>query len=347
MLEVHTLTDGGQTAADIAARLAAWIGAAERSLDIALYDVRLPGAAGDTVADAIRAAAARGVQVRIAFNKDAPAEPLPAPPRTERPILETLGVPLKGIPGRYDLMHHKFVVRDGDAVWSGSTNWTTDSFEREENVLVTVESHGVARFFARDFDYLWQHERVEDSGKFTTTAVPVGTATVRPWFCPGRGPNLAHRIGEAIGCAERRVRIASPVLTSAPILSTVAQEITEGRLDLAGVLDATQVHEVLHQWQRNGDVSWKKPVLEQLLASGRFTGKRSTPWGPGTVHDFMHAKVTVADDTTFVGSFNLSRSGETNAENVLEIHDAAIADRMAAYIDGVRARYPPLDGSVS
>ena len=35
----------------------------------------------------------------------------------------------------------------------------------------------------------------------------------------------------------------------------------------------------------------------------------------------MHAKVTVADDTVFVGSFNLSRSGEMNAENVLEIHD--------------------------
>ena len=40
----------------------------------------------------------------------------------------------------------------------------------------------------------------------------------------------------------------------------------------------------------------------------------------------MHAKVCVCDDTTFVGSFNLSRSGEKNAENVLEIEDAAIAD---------------------
>ena len=56
----------------------------------------------------------------------------------------------------------------------------------------------------------------------------------------------------------------------------------------------------------------------------------------------MHAKVTVADDTTFLGSFNLSRSGETNAENVLEITDAALAERMAAWIDGLRARYPPL-----
>jgi phosphatidylserine/phosphatidylglycerophosphate/cardiolipin synthase-like enzyme len=347
LVEVQTLTDGGQTAADIAARLAAWLGEARRSLDLALYDVRLPGAFGDTVAGAIRAAAARGVEVRIAYNAEEPAEPLPPPPRTEPPILETLGVPIRGIPGRYDLMHHKFVVRDQAAVWSGSANWTTDSWEREENVIVTVDSPEIASCFSRDFDHLWSRREVEDSGKFDTSDHPVGQATVRPWFCPGRGPQLAHRIGEAIGVATRRVRIASPVITSAPILSTIAQELAEGRLDLAGVCDATQIDQVLYQWRQQGgqtgQVSWKKPVLERLIASGRFTGKRSTPWAPGTVHDFMHAKVTVADDTSFVGSFNLSRSGESNAENVLEIHDAALADRLAAYIDAVRERYPPLE----
>jgi phosphatidylserine/phosphatidylglycerophosphate/cardiolipin synthase-like enzyme len=60
------------------------------------------------------------------------------------------------------------------------------------------------------------------------------------------------------------------------------------------------------------------------------------------VHDYMHAKVTVADDTVFLGSFNLSRSGEENAENVLEIADAALAERLAGWIDELRARYPVL-----
>ncbi len=71
-----------------------------------------------------------------------------------------------------------------------------------------------------------------------------------------------------------------------------------------------------------------------------FSGKRSTPYESGSVHDFMHAKVTVADDVVFLGSFNLSRSGETNAENVLEIADPALAERLAAWIDELRARYP-------
>ena len=59
----------------------------------------------------------------------------------------------------------------------------------------------------------------------------------------------------------------------------------------------------------------------------------------------MHAKVTVADDTVFVGSFNLSRSGEMNAENVLELRDPELADRMAAFVDAVRGPLPGLVGA--
>ena len=101
MIDEHTLVDGGQTAEAIAERLVAWLGEAQRSLDIALYDVRLPGPIGDSVAGAIRAAAARGVAVRIAFNEDGDraVKPLPPPPRTEPSLLEQLGVPLRAIPG--------------------------------------------------------------------------------------------------------------------------------------------------------------------------------------------------------------------------------------------------------
>ena len=92
------------------------------------------------------------------------------------------------------------------------------------------------------------------------------------------------------------------------------------------------------QWESTS--SRKIPLLAAALSKLPFSGKPSTPWSPDSVHDFMHAKVTVADDTVFAGSFNLSRSGEMNAENVLEIHDAALADQLAGFVDSVRARYP-------
>jgi phosphatidylserine/phosphatidylglycerophosphate/cardiolipin synthase-like enzyme len=134
------------------------------------------------------------------------------------------------------------------------------------------------------------------------------------------------------------VRIATPLVTAGPILGALNEVVSEGSLDIAGVCDATQVRQVFRQWRQNPRSRWKAPLLERVLPV--FSGKRSTPWSPGTVHDFMHAKVTVADDVVLLGSFNLSRAGESNAENVLEIADAALADRLAAWIDTMRERYP-------
>jgi len=344
-IEVVTLEDGAQRPEDIAARLVAWLGAARESLDLALYDVRLPGRVGDDVAGAITGARDRGVSVRIMFNQDEREEeprPFePPPPRTEPDLLEQLGVSVKAIPGWRDLMHHKYVVRDGAAVWTGSSNWTLDNWTRAENVLATVESPELAASYTRDFEQMWKRGRVDERDGFDAPEVRVGDATVRPWFCPGRGPELSHRIAKRMGSARRRIRIASPVLTAGPILGTLSELIAEDRIDIAGVCDATQVAQVFRQWEANDRSHWKTPLLHQALT--RFHGKRSTPYRPDSVHDFMHAKVTVCDDTTFVGSFNLSRSGETNAENVLEIADPELAERMAVWIDHLRERYPQIE----
>jgi len=332
MLDSWTLEDGEQRPEDVAERLVAWVADARQSLDLALYDVRLPGSVGDAVADALRTAMRRGVQVRIAYNDDSPGpdeRPFEPPPPSTRPhILVQLGAELRGIPGWRDLMHHKFVVRDADAVWTGSANWTLDSWSRQENALATVSDPTVAAAYARVFEQIWDRSRIGSSGSFDTPGA------VRPWFCPGRGPELSHRIAKRIGAARRRVRIASPLLTSGPILAAV----NESEVDLAGVCDLTQVRQVFRQWEANPASHWKSPLLRQALL--RFTGKRSTPYAPGALHDYMHAKVTVADDVVFLGSFNLSRSGEMNAENVLEIADPTLADRLAAWIDGLRTRYP-------
>jgi len=338
-VEVRTLTDGGQPAEETAHALADFVSAAQQTLEVAVYDFQLPPELDAIVCGALTAAQARGVAVRLAYNLDhAKAKPVPPPPQTNPETVEEMPFPTAAIPGVPDLMHHKYVVRDAASVWTGSTNWTADSWTREENVVVTVDSPGIAARYREDFEQLWTTREVARSGKVDTS--PIDGA--RAWFCPGRGEKLAHRIAKAIGAAQRRVRIASPVISSGPILGTLAQAASDGKIDLAGVVDATQVAEVLEQWHDNGNADWKGPLLRAALTRAPFSGKRSTPYGPGTVHDYMHAKVTVADDTVFVGSFNLSHSGELNAENVLEVEDAQLADRLAAFVDEVRLRYSPI-----
>jgi phosphatidylserine/phosphatidylglycerophosphate/cardiolipin synthase-like enzyme len=260
-------------------------------------------------------------------------------------LIASLGVPARAVAGVPDLMHHKYVVRDGEAVWTGSMNWTDDSWSVQENVIVTVASEALAHAFTLDFEELWGGADVEHSGFVEPRPVQVEGVNVRPWFTPGFADALTHRIAKKIGHAEK-VRICSPVITSAPVLGTLAQRIADGRGDIAGCVDATQVDEVIRQWQADGNVSWKLPLLQQVMA-GDFAGKRSEAWQPtGSLHNFMHAKLVVADDVVFTGSFNLSHSGEKNAENVLEIADAGLAQRLSAYVDEVRARYPAFSAKV-
>jgi phosphatidylserine/phosphatidylglycerophosphate/cardiolipin synthase-like enzyme len=252
-------------------------------------------------------------------------------------LIATLPVQSKAIAGVPDLMHHKYVIRDGATVWTGSLNWTDDSWSRQENVVAVVESVAIAKAYEIDFSQLWATTEVEQTGFVD----PRWEGDMRVWFTPGHGEDLSLRIAKMIRRARRRVRICSPVITTGPVLGTLAQVISDKSVDLAGCVDATQIRDVVRQWGVIGNAYWKLPLLRAVMA-GPFTGKESTPYGAGSVHDFMHAKVTVCDDTTFVGSFNLSRSGEKNAENVLEIKDAAIADLLAAYVDTVRAKYGPV-----
>jgi len=341
MITARTLTDGGQPAAAVAGEAAAFLNAAERSLDLALYDLDLGAETEGLVLGAIAAAARRGVAVRIVFNVEHRGPiPVPPPPKCKPEDIERLPVPTRGVAGVPDLMHHKFCLRDGQAVWTGSANWSDDSWSREENVILTVESEELAEAYALAFQQLWETGEVARSGQVEPRRVSLDGVLVRPWFCPGYGDALSHRVAKAIGRARRRVRVCSPVISAAPVLATLAQVASDGKVDVAGCIDQTQLAQVVEQWRTNGVSAWKVPLLACVLERAPFSGKLSTRWQPGAVHDYMHAKVTVADDVVFCGSFNLSHSGERNAEDMLEIHDAALADRLAAYVDAVRSRYP-------
>lgn len=336
----------------MAQRLAAFLSGAAATLDIAIYDLRLDADPAATVLAAFDAAVKRGVNVRMIFNQDhAETIPVPPPPEIDWAFvdrLKSIGVQTKPVPGIPDLMHHKYVVRDAGtaaaAVLTGSTNWTNDSWTREENVLYTVASAEVAGDYAADFQGLWDRPVVATSGRISSpwTSLADGTR-VRPYFCPGRSLKLVHAMTRSIASAEKRIRVCSPVITSGPILGTLAEAVDRGAVDISGVYDATQMDEVQHQWAGQATTSWKINAFHSIVAAARFGSKRSTPYAKGSVHDFMHAKILVADDYVYAGSFNLSHSGEQNAENVLQIESAAVAETCVEFIDRIAARYgaPP------
>ena len=203
-----------------------------------------------------------------------------------------------------------------------------------------MASPEIAAAYTQDFEQLWQQPVVATSGRVSQGWVQLADATgVRPYFCPGRALKLVHSMSRSIASATRRIRVCSPVITSGPILGTLAEAIEHRSADILGVYDATQMEEVQRQWAEQSTASWKIAAFKTVAGSARFGAKRSTPYATGSVHDFMHAKILIADDYVYMGSFNLSHSGEMNAENVLQVQSKAIADQCAAYVEGLAARY--------
>ena len=127
------------------------------------------------------------------------------------------------------------------------------------------------------------------------------------------------------------------MITSGPILGTLAEMAGHRSFDLAGAYDLTQMAEVVDQWKGVPANRWKIDAWE--VVRPRLVGKRSTPYGPNAVHDYMHAKAVVADGQVLTGSYNCSHGGEDNAENVLWINDPAAADQFAGFVDRIVARY--------
>lgn len=348
-LEIAFLQDGAQPAEQVAEQLGGFLEAAQHTLEIAIYDLDLRGEAQARLAQALGAAAARGVAIRLLYNVDFRNPiPVPPPPRPNLDFIAALPVQSRAISGVPALMHHKFVVRDFGApaasVWTGSTNWTSDSWTREENVIVQLPEASLAASFRQDFEQLWATGRVDQSGAFDPPAATLSFAeqpvAARVVFSPGRGPHMAHLVAGHLGRAQRRVRLASPVITAGPILGTLGELVDRrGAVDIAGIYDRTQMAEVLRQWKDDPHAAWKAPLFRSIVQQLPFASKVTTPYAPGSVHDFMHAKITVVDDTVLTGSYNLSHSGEENAENLLELTCPQLADRCAAYIDELRSRY--------
>src|SRR5437773_527814 len=140
----------------------------------------------------------------------------PRTPKAPPEVIDGLEVPTRAVHGEGTLMHHKYVIRDGRVVWTGSMNWTDDAFSLEENVILRIDHPELAEAYGKDFDQLWERARVERTGGDGPEISSAGV-TMRPSFSP-KASSLAHLAAGVLGTAKHRIRILSPVITSGVVL---------------------------------------------------------------------------------------------------------------------------------
>jgi phosphatidylserine/phosphatidylglycerophosphate/cardiolipin synthase-like enzyme len=346
-LSVFFLAQGEQSADAVMARLTTFIRVAKQTLDLAVYDMRFSDPLRTQLASALRERADAGVQIRFCYDGDKPPQPNvaagqdPAPAGTGA-FVQSLGYPWRRIAGM-KLMHSKFAVRDGQAVWTGSANMTDDAFTLMENNILEIDSSDLANYYAQDFEQIWEKENFDTTGEIQTVPVPLTfsgqSAEARVMFSPGCGLEIDSEIAKRVRAAQRRVRICSLLLNSGTLIAELGNLLRAGRVAVDGIYDRTQMEQVYVQWQEVPQNRWKIGALKDIIARAGLVGKNSTPYTPTGRHDFMHNKVLVIDNTVITGSYNFSRSAQFNAENILFIESAPVADTYSAYVDHLLKKY--------
>src|SRR5207302_10948804 len=176
----------------------------------------------------------------LCYDSDKPLRPDvaggqdPAPAGTGA-FIQSLGYPWRRIAGM-KLMHNKFVVRDGDSVWTGSTNMTDDAFTLMENNIVTVNSAPLAAYYAEEFEQLWKKENFDNTGDIRTVAEPITFAdqasTARVMFSPGCGQEIDSEIASRVRAAKRRVRICSLLINSGTLIGELGNLLRGSRVEV-------------------------------------------------------------------------------------------------------------------
>jgi phosphatidylserine/phosphatidylglycerophosphate/cardiolipin synthase-like enzyme len=354
---------------DVALALTEFCSKARANLHIAIYDFRLDDALGRELIDTLKERAEAGVDVRIAYDHTKPNTSNaavfaalggdPAPKGTHarmqalfagtqvqtRPVLtipaaladsEVLDEPIAGS----HLMHSKYIVRDVHtrhaSVLMGSANFTTDAWTHQENNIVQLDSAPLAAHYETDFQELWSTGRIESTGVHDIGQVHVGGHLVDLGFSPGEGHGIEAHIAGLIAGARQRIKVCSMILSSHAILGALSDALHAARVSsFSGIYDATQMHGIVSRWDKTGNPA---ATTFGSLAT-HWVGKKSTPYSPTAMHDFMHNKVVVCDNAVVTGSFNFSANATHNAENCLTLHSAALADAYSDYIDALVTAY--------
>ena len=358
---------------DLEALLLETIAAARHELLVAVQELSLP-----RVAEALVAAQQRGVRVQVVLENTyatpwSELTPMSLPPHQRRRVeqLRALGqgdavaiLQRGAIPMLDDtadgsrgsgLMHHKFLVADGQVLVTGSANFSPSCIHGDAddprsrgnvNHLLRFESAALATLFRREFERMWgdgpggapdsRFGLAKDSGP--PARVRIGDTTVEVLFSPHRRRDPHHGLAwleTQLAGVRQRIDLSLFVFSGQNLADALAQLRQQG-VHIRLLADPGFAHRAFSEVLDL--LAMELPDHRCRLEAG------NRPWGEalegvGTPQlaggDKLHHKFAVLDRKRVIsGSFNWSPSAaHQNDETLLRIDSPLLARHFEAEMD--------------
>lgn len=310
------------TQTSMEAALLSLINNATTSLDMAIY-----GLNRQSIVTALIAAHTRGVTVRVIGDDEAATV-------SYQPFYQALtnaGIPLVTDASLSIIQHNKFLVVDGQTLWTGSTNWTDTGFTLNANNSVLINDPTLAAVYTTEFNEMWAGNFHTAKTDNTAHLFNYNGTHLESYFSPT--DLVAFEVWDELAQADETIHFAMFFWTDDLLTDRVIERVGAG-VQVSGMFD--QLGEANGS---SGD--------EAMCAAGAQIGVESSA---GKLHDkFAIIDVNGPDPTVILGSYNWTGSGAySNDENTLIIHDAALAQayyaewqRLWASIDLANICNPP------
>lgn len=261
-----------QTRQDLLLTFSQAISAAKQSILLLVYSL-----SDETIINALKSKAEQGVQVRVIHD----GKSTPFAERRLGPKVEVL----RRFAPNNGLMHMKILVVDGEQVWIGSANMTTDSLRMYGNLVMALNSPELAKVIQT------KANTVSEEGpcrKCSAHDFLFNNQKLELWFLPS-SEDATLRIKKLIDSAKKTIRVAM---------------FTWSRMDFAQALveaskRGVQAEVVVDHYTGKGASA---PVVKYLQKNGIFVGLG----GKGSL---MHHKFLYVDGKVLVnGSTNWTKA---------------------------------------
>ncbi|NDJ78019.1 MAG: LysM peptidoglycan-binding domain-containing protein, partial [Chloroflexi bacterium] len=305
--QVFFTTPGSSEPSAMEGALVDTIDGAQVSIDAALFEL-----SSGPVTQALIRAHNRGVAVRVVtdglhglgIDDDSPSA-------NTMSDLVAAGIPVVSDEMRGGFMHNKFLIIDGQTVWTGSANPTENGFAANNNGAILIQSQTLAQNYTAEFEELYagQFGRMSPAG-VPYPVIDINGTLVETYFLAEDGDAASQRLGQLIGNASQLEFALFSFTSSVEIGDTgenlmglIADRVASGELAGRGVIEARSSR-----------------FAADLACAGM---PLRTDGNPGA----MHHKILVIDEAIVViGSANLSNNSFTeNDENLLIIPNPDIA----------------------